>query len=304
MKKSFYQKLRCGEPVRILINGDSISEFSGPGEWPTLLCEALCARYGSSVNFDNVSMGGNASYAGWARALYQKDVRYDLMINGYGQNDAEDGFSEAYESIIRAAAKTWPDCCQLSILESAQKGYSKKIKDIQALAAHYGIPTADTIAPFLPVYDTLTDDGCHPNAKGKRIYASVIADLISSLAVAETGLPSYEKEPLNPGVKALESMTFIPARLCARDGNAFTAAVEAGGRLGIDYYFRTGENSLGVTLGGREIARRDFTWTYNFSQRHILSLGADAAPGEIRVEFGDKQQADGFFGLIVSREAD
>ena len=99
MKKSFYQKLRCGEPVRILINGDSISEFSGPGEWPTLLCEALCARYGSSVNFDNVSMGGNASYAGWARALYQKDVRYDLMINGYGQNDAEDGFSEAYESI-------------------------------------------------------------------------------------------------------------------------------------------------------------------------------------------------------------
>ena len=300
MKRSFYQKLSAGEPVRILVNGDSISEPVGPTAWTELLCSALRERFGSEVSFDNVSMGGNASYAGYARAMYQKDEKYDLMINGYGQNDSPKGFSEAYETIIRAAARLWPDCSQISILESAQKGYSEKIQVIRSLAAHYGIPTADTVAPFLPIYDSLTADGCHPNDEGKKIYAKVLFDLIAQLAETGAGLPDYSEEAVNPGAAAFDSFRLIPAGEFAREGDVFEAGIGVSGALGIDYYFHTGPNSLSITLDGREIAGHAFDWTYNFSQRHIMPLGAEVSAGKIRLEFGNKQQADGFRGIIVT----
>lgn len=86
---SFYQKMADGFDVNVLVVGDSIAE-GGQGEngWCTLLQNNLRKTYNNRVSFTNVSMGGNASYAGYVRTMaLNDDVGYDLAIICYGQND-------------------------------------------------------------------------------------------------------------------------------------------------------------------------------------------------------------------------
>lgn len=126
---SFYQKLADGFDVNVLIVGDSIAE-GGQGEngWCTLLRNDLRKTYGSRVSFDNISMGGNTSYAGYVRIMeLNEDKDYDLAIICYGQNDGVDGFSTNYESIIRAVRGNYPDYSIISILESSQREYIEKM---------------------------------------------------------------------------------------------------------------------------------------------------------------------------------
>ena len=79
--------------------------------WCTLLQNNLKKTYNNRVSFTNVSMGGNASYAGYVRTMaLNDDVNYDLAIICYGQNDGTEGFSTNYESIIRAIRSKYPDC--------------------------------------------------------------------------------------------------------------------------------------------------------------------------------------------------
>lgn len=91
----------------------------------------------SKVSVTNISMGGNASYAGYVRTMaLNNDVDYDLAIICYGQNDGIDGFSTNYESILRAIRSKYPDCSIISILESSQRTYTEKMTTIQSICEH------------------------------------------------------------------------------------------------------------------------------------------------------------------------
>lgn len=136
-------------------------------------------------------MGGNASYAGYVRTMVlNDDVDYDLAIICYGQNDATDGFSTNYESIIRAIRSKYSDCSIISILESSQREYTEKMTTIQNICEHYSIPVADTIADFNnseKAYDDLTGDGVHPNEAGQEIYFETVKLVIEDNVAASTG---------------------------------------------------------------------------------------------------------------------
>ena len=189
---SFYQKMADGFDVNVLVVGDSIAE-GGQGEngWCTLLQNNLRKTYNNRVSFTNVSMGGNASYAGYVRTMaLNDDVGYDLAIICYGQNDGADGFSTNYESIIRAIRSKYPDCSIISILESSRREYTEKMTTIQSICEHYSIPVADTIAAFNnsgKAYDDLTGDGVHPNEAGQEIYFETVKTVIDDNVAASTG---------------------------------------------------------------------------------------------------------------------
>ena len=86
-------------------------------QWYNQLRVYLIKEYGVGVKCTNISLGGNASYAGYVRTMaLNDDVGYDLAIICYGQNDGADGFSTNYESIIRAIRSKYPDCSIISIL--------------------------------------------------------------------------------------------------------------------------------------------------------------------------------------------
>lgn len=306
---SFYQKLTDGFDVNVLVVGDSIAE-NGQGEngWCTLLQNNLKKTYNNRVSFTNVSMGGNASYAGYVRTMaLNDDVNYDLAIICYGQNDGADDFSTNYESIIRAIKSKYPDCSIISILESSQRTYTEKMTAIQSICEHYCIPVADTIAAFNnsgKAYDDLTGDGVHPNEAGQEIYFETVKSVIDDNVAASTG-KMEDVDVINADVHKFDNFVWYDASsdFERADDTTFTISVSATGILGIDYTFESGDNKADIYVDGELFESPTVTFDYDFSQRHILVVSDDCTvENEIKVVFNTKEQADGFKGMCFSWE--
>ncbi|RHM29864.1 SGNH/GDSL hydrolase family protein [Blautia obeum] len=306
---SFYQKLVDGFDVNVLVVGDSIAE-NGQGEkgWCTLLQNNLRKTYNNRVLFTNVSMGGNASYAGYVRTMaLNDDVGYDLAIICYGQNDGADGFSTNYESIIRAIRSKYPDCSIISILESSQREYIEKMTTIQSICEHYSIPVADTIASFNnsgKAYDDLTGDGVHPNEAGQGIYFETVKAVIDDNVAASTGKMA-EADVINADVHKFDNFVWYDASsdFVRVDDTTFTISTNASGILGIDYTYESGDNKADIYVDGELFESPTVTFDYDFSQRHILVVSDDCTvKSEIKVVFNTKEQADGFKGMCFSWE--
>lgn len=307
MTDSFYQKLADGFDVNVLIIGDSIAE-GGQGEsgWCTLLKNDIRKNYQVDVSFTNVSMGGNTSYAGYVRTMTLNDfVDYDLAIICYGQNDGLYNFSTNYESIIRAIRSKYPDCSIISILESSQRTYTEKMITIQNICAYYHIPIADTIAGFNnsgKAYDTLTDDGVHPNATGQKIYYEVVKAVIDENVAASTG-KMEAVAPINEDVHQFDHFVWYDATKNFKriDDTTFTLNVSASGTLGIDYRFESGDNKADIYVDDVLYKSPTVTFNYDFSQRHIMVVSENCTVDkEIRIVFSTKEQADGFRGMCFS----
>lgn len=296
--------------------GDSIGAGAGASDknnkWWALLENDINEKYGCSTYLTNVSMGGNTSYAGYVRTMTIDDnVNYDLVILCYGQNDSEDNFSLYYEAMIRAVKNCYPNASLLAMLESSQRDYTLKMQAIQNIAAYYTIPVVDTILPFQAEYDSLTDDGVHPNDKGQSIYCKTTMDVITSLVEEEHGFDPSDVVPLKDRVTEFDNFQWIGAEEFTRDGNVFTSDTSLNGTvLGIDYDFISGVNSCKIIIDGVEYTAPEVTFNYDSSQRHIMVvnnwLEGDVVnvQSEIKVVFDEdengKMQADGFRGLAIS----
>ena len=240
---SFYQKLSDGFDVNILIVGDSIGAGSGTEtegqQWFRQLQTYLRTVNKSKVSVTNISMGGNASYAGYVRtSALNDDVNYDLAIICYGQNDSADSFSTNYESIIRAIRSKYPDCSIISILESSQKEYTEKMITIQSICEYYSIPVADTIDAFNnsgKAYDDLSNDGVHPNDAGQKIYFETVKVVIDDNVAAFTGKLS-DVDVLNTDVHKYDNFVWYDASSDFKrvDDITFTISTSVSGILGID----------------------------------------------------------------------
>lgn len=306
---SFYQKLADGFDVNVLVVGDSIAA-NGQGEkgWCTLLQNNIKKIYNNRVFFTNVSMGGNASYAGYVRTMALNDEKdYDLAIICYGQNDGTDGFSTNYESIIRAIRSKYPDCSIISILESSQRTYTEKMTTIQSICEHYSIPVADTIAAFNnsgKAYDDLTSDGVHPNDAGQEIYFETVKEVIDDNVATSTGKMA-EADVINDDVYKFDNLVWYDASSDFErvDDTTFTISTSAFGILGIDYTYESGDNKADIYVDGELYESPTVTFNYDFSQRHILVVSDDCTVrNEIKVVFTTKEQADGFKGMCFSWE--
>lgn len=304
---SFYQKLADGFDVNVLVVGDSIAE-GGQGEkgWCTLLQNNLRKAYGNSVSFTNVSMGGNASYAGYARTMALNDnTEYDLAIICYGQNDGADGFSTNYEFIIRAIRSKDPNCSIISILESSQRTYTEKMTTIQSICEHYSIPVADTIAAFHnsgKAYDDLTGDGVHQNEAGQEIYFETVKSVIDDNVAASTGKMT-DVDVISADVHKFDNFVWYDASTDFERVNdiTFTISTRAFGILGIDYTYESGDNKADIYVDGELFESPTVMFDYDFSQRHILVVSDDCTvKNEIKVVFNTKEQADGFRGMCFS----
>ena len=304
---SFYQKLADGFDVNVLIVGDSIAE-NGQGEngWCTLLRNNLRETYNCNVSFTNISMGGNSSYAGYVRTMsLDDDVNYDLAIICYGQNDSITGFSINYESIIRAIRSKYTDCSIISILESSQRSYTGKMTIIQNICEHYSIPIADTIAAFNNSgkdYKDLSNDGVHPNNAGQKIYFETVKSLINDKVAAYTG-KMKNSSVINAEAQKFDNFAWYGKDTDFKrvDDTTFTLNTPASGILGIYYTYRSGSNKADIYVDGELFKSLNVMFNYGFSQRHILIVNNNCdVKKEIKIVFGSKEQADGFYGICFS----
>lgn len=315
-QNSCYQMLADGFDVNMLIVGDSIGAGAGASDndhkWANLLATKLKSKYGGEVKLTNISMGGNSSYAGYVRSMALNDnINYDLVVLCYGQNDSKDNFGLYYESIIRAIKLRYPKASIICIQESSQRDYTEKMQTIQAIAEHYGLPIADTIAPFKANYDNLTKDRVHPNDEGQQVYFETVMSVIEPLVTARQGFDPENVTIVNDQVSSFDTFQLLHLDQFKREGNTFTLKTQTHGKiLGIDYNFTSGENNCKILVDGVKIAEPHVTFNHNFSQRRIIIvnnwLGGETVnvKSEIKVVFGEnesgKNQADGFKGLLIS----
>lgn len=307
---SFYQRLADGFDVNILIVGDSIAQGTGASSkgkhWSMKLEKHIEEKYNVNVTTTNISMGGNASYAGYVRTMALNDnIDYNLAIICYGHNDKTDGFSTEYESIIRAIRGKYQDCSIVSILESSQLKYTEKMKTIQDICGYYDIPVVDTIEAFNnseKAYEDLTVDGVHPNDDGQELYFEVIKKAIDENVTASTGKMD-EKQAINEDVHKYDNFAWYDAfsDFSRADETTFILNTKASGILGIDYTYESGDNQADIYIDGELYESPTVTFDYDFSQRHILVVSEECTvEKEIKVIFSTKEQADGFRGICFS----
>ena len=316
-KDSFYQKLVDGFDVKILVVGDSIGAGDGATDnahtWASLLTHNLQKTYNIRAYVKNVSMGGNSSYAGYVRTMaLNAGEEYDLVVLCYGQNDGLNNFGLYYEAMIRAVKNRCPKASVISVLESSQRSYTEKMQTIQALAAHYGIPVVDTIAPFQKNYDSLVNnDKVHPNDNGYKVYSEQILRLINARAAERYGHDPKDVSAVNEQVAIFDTFQWLGAEKFKREGNTYTLTTKTDGVvLGIDYTINPGNNNCRILVDGVEYAARQKIFSYDFNQRQILIVNDWLAgrklniQNEIKIIFAEdeagKKQADGFKGIAIS----
>lgn len=298
------------DTYHLLIVGDSIGEGAGASEpvykWYRLLAPFLEEKFQCQVEITNVSIGGSTSYGGYVKVMeLDSKEEFDLIIICYGENDAEEEFSLYYEALLRALHRKYPASPKLAILESSQREYSVKIKMIQSLCQHYGVYIADTIQGFaesgLP-YDTLCDDGVHPNNEGQRIYYETVKAAIEALPVGTVAETVETIEPMNEKASEFDTFEYIPLKRFDKvDELTYELAIEAAGRLGIDYTSVNGVNEIYVTIDGRTLADRESFWAYDFQQQRIeVLLNECVIKDTIRIHFSSVEQAANFHGIMIS----
>ena len=215
MKQTFSEKINAGYTANITINGDSIGGEVKPGEWCALLEEQIESQTNNPIKISNISKPGNSSFAGiasWEMLEPTERALSDLVILCYGQNDADDeSFSVNYEALIRNTIAGNPNAEIITILESSQRDYTNKINTIIELCNYYKIPYVDTIKVFNESgysYEELSDDGIHPNAKGKEIYADAIFKVIEDELLTKKNILDFKGErPANKKEKILKQIS-------------------------------------------------------------------------------------------------
>jgi len=302
MGRNFYQKLKHGQDVKILIVGDSIGNGDGASDdshkWENLLREQIKKEYHSNVDITNVSMGGTTSFAGFARvSMLSGEEDFDLAIICYGQNDDEENFAEYYESVIQALLKKYDGIELISILESAQKEYTPKMETIKWICGAYSIPVADTIAAYnaseIP-YAELVSDGVHPNNTGHQIYAEVIFGVIRD---------KLTKNRLTEWNLNSETAQYFSSEKFERiDDKTWKLSVSGvSGRIGLYRNILPGEEKITITIDDEQEIKLEEAWPLELNKPDFYEISKDSyeISDSITIQFDRKDSADYFLGILV-----
>ena len=309
--KTLIQKLKNGEPVRMLIIGDSIGDGCGasgkPSKWFRLLCAMLKQRFGSECSFVDVSLGGNICYAGYVTALEMDDTDFDLVIDIYGANDGVREFALYYEVLLRTLIKKFSRSTIIATIQNAVRKNQSKIDSIREIAGYYSVPVADSLKYFTDSgidLSVLEPDGCHPSDIGQKLYADSYFDLICKMVECNVGYPTSGLPPLDENVLPFDNFVSFPADKFTRvsDTRFEIACGAVSGMLGLELWHLPGDLSREIFADGVSVLKVDAKWPYNFAQKHIdIALKELSVKESIAIEFVSKELADGFCGIVLSK---
>lgn len=212
LQKTFY-KLRNGEPLKIVLYGDSISDGSNSSGfvnappylpiWGRLAADTLEKYYGTRITFVNKSVGGTASQWGAEQtATRVVSQNPDLVIIAFGMNDgagtgAGDGvrpqvFKENIQSIINQVRAANPSAEFIlvgttlpnaeTICFDQQPYYFEKLQEIADSCS--GIATANMTEVHRKLLerksfaDMTGNNVNHPNDFLARWYAQYIVGML------------------------------------------------------------------------------------------------------------------------------
>ena len=209
-------RLRNGQPVSIVLIGDSISSGCNASGWaggapyqpsfPGLLQRRLEAQYQSKVQMTNPSVSGKDTR--WVLSAIDLVVepRPDLIIVAFGMNDAAGRSAKEYrantKAVITKIRESLPNA--EFILVATMLGNRDWPRLKQELFPQYRDALKELCEPGIALADMtsiwteflkrkqdwdLTGNGVnHPNDFGHRVYAQVLSTLLVPAAVDQNGV--------------------------------------------------------------------------------------------------------------------
>lgn len=253
--KAVLQKARAGKDVSLAYIGGSITE--GGGYNPNSACyaevsaTAFAKKYGvndgKNVHFINAGMSGTSSDIGIIR--YGRDVvgrlpegsSYpDILFVEFAVNDSGcESKGGAYEGLIRQALKSG----SAVVLVFSVFNNLNRVEEMnyRKYGTQYDLPmisTADAIADVYQrdgFYDWFYNDTLHPNAKGYKLMADCILELMDRVDKEETEADNALDVD---SIKAVTSSSFEGIKMIdsttTADSDPAISAVNAGGFSGND----------------------------------------------------------------------
>lgn len=199
-------KLQAGQPLSIVLLGDSISTGCNASGWAKvapfqpayqdLLQQHLAAHYQTEVKLTNLAVGGTSTPWGITQIPKVVELKPDLVILAFGMNDSAGRSAEEFGDNIAAMMSTVRKTVPAAefILVATMLGNRDwtvlkhdvfpKYRDQLAELCQPGIALADMTSVWqeflLRKKDRdLTGNGVnHPNDFGHRVYAQVLSALL------------------------------------------------------------------------------------------------------------------------------
>lgn len=282
-KLTFYDKIKSGYSINVLINGDSIAQGDTAKDWSYLVKKHIQEKYGISADCYNISLGGNTTYCGYSRVNsvdFAQGNTFDLIILCYGQNDIDnDKFPQIYEALVRSSRTKYPYAQIITILESSQKEYTNKINKIIEISDYYKIPYVDMVSAYQQSeysYDELSPDGIHPGDLGKVLYAENISETIDAVLEKRQSNKLPSKKLYDDSGK-YDEFCYISTDSMDFDGNKYEVTIsDQFDSIGFDRVLIPGTHAIEIIVNGISYDL-GYKWDYSFSQRHIDELSIQLA---------------------------
>lgn len=201
------ERLKAQQPTKIVVLGDSISTEADasalsktapnqPG-YPTLVSQALEAKFGAKTTLVNLSKGGMDSAWGVSRVADVIAEKPDIFLVAFGMNDASakrkaEDFVKFTRQIFEPVRAALPDCTVILVSSMTAHGEWKHASP--EIYPQYAAAQSALIGPYVAFADVtavwtsiesrkshmdISGNGLnHPNDYGHRIYADVILKTI------------------------------------------------------------------------------------------------------------------------------
>ncbi|WP_036609233.1 SGNH/GDSL hydrolase family protein [Oribacterium sp. P6A1] len=324
--KTFYGKLKNGQPVSVLVLGDGFAKGSNlenvSTSWAELISEKIQKEFSSDVQIDNYALpSDNTVYSGFVMANeIPEGSEYDAVILSFGEYDDPETFGTFYESIIRNLIKKCPEISIISLIEPSSltnpEGHAAaNASAIQTITDHYHGLTIDVAklmeASGADAKDTAASDNIGQNDEGNAKTADMILASVKDFAAGADDNIDNSVDALDEKIEGLESYAYISASDFVKV-NDTTYELPADmildvygetvtGLMGVDYDYQSGANDVYVSVDGKPFGRSTTDFSGKDPEQHIVLINDEFAPAEyVAVSFGTAEEAASFAGIIVS----
>ena len=302
---SFYQKLKDGFDVKILVVGDTIANGYGASSadatWFNLVKKSIEEQYNVGVTMDNVSILDSGAYASYARVKMEEDEDYDLTLICTGANDAEETLPVYYEALLRAIRDTFTRCSAISIQEYMESGNNAKNMTIQSLSNAYNALSVDMYSQMVIDPTPYMQDGGYLNDAGHQLYADTVMSVIKKGVEDGMEYAVTQTAPIYTETLKFDQFLYVPADMFTRTGRQYVIETSLTGIVAIDFDVYPGDNSFDFYLDRVKTASLVLTNAIATPVEHIeLIEGEVKANRRVGVIFATEEVADGFRGMCVT----
>ena len=302
---SFYQKLKDGFDVKILVVGDTIANGYGASSadatWFNLVKKSIEEQYNVAVTMDNVSILDSGAYASYARVKMEEDEDYDLALICTGANDAEETLPVYYEALLRAVRDTFTRCSVISIQEYMESDNNARNMTIQSLSNAYNALSVDMYSQMILDPAPYLQDGGYLNDAGHRLYADSVISEIEKAVKDGVEYSVTQTAPIYTETLKFDQFLYVPVDMFTRTGRQYVIETSLTGIVAIDFDVYPGDNSFDLYLDRVKSASLVLTNSIATPVEHIeLIEGEVKANRRVGVIFATEEVADSFRGMCVT----